>query len=79
MKVISMIEDEEVIKKILKHLGLWNLKARPPPKEKKLPKLSEYSIDYSSSQLPDSNNMSRAPSSNEWLHVAPEYLETYPG
>ncbi len=25
MKVISVIEDEEVIKKILKHLGLWNI------------------------------------------------------
>jgi hypothetical protein len=23
MKVISVIEDEDVIKKILKHLGLW--------------------------------------------------------
>jgi hypothetical protein len=27
-----VIEDEEVIKKILKHLGLWERKARPPPK-----------------------------------------------
>ena len=26
MRVISFIEDEEVIKKILKHLGLWNRK-----------------------------------------------------
>jgi len=25
------IEDEEVIKKILKHLGLWEVKARLPP------------------------------------------------
>ena len=32
MKVISIIEDEEVIKKILKHLGLWDVKTRPPPK-----------------------------------------------
>jgi hypothetical protein len=34
MKIISFIEDEEVIEKILKHLGLWDLKARPPPKVK---------------------------------------------
>jgi hypothetical protein len=27
MKVISVIEDEEVIKKILKHLEMWDLKA----------------------------------------------------
>ncbi len=26
MRVISFIEDEEVIKKILKHLGLWDIK-----------------------------------------------------
>jgi len=25
------IEDEEVIEKILKHLELWEMKARPPP------------------------------------------------
>ena len=32
MKVISVIEDQDVIKKILKHLGLWQI--------------AEYSIDY---------------------------------
>ena len=32
MKIISIIEDEEVIEKILKNLGLWEVKARPPPK-----------------------------------------------
>jgi len=60
MKVISVIEDEEVIKKILKHLGLWDRKARPPPKQKS----HEYSIDYSESQLP---------ASDKWLYVDPEY------
>jgi hypothetical protein len=34
MKIIAFIEDEEVINKILKHLGLWDLKTRPPPKLK---------------------------------------------
>jgi len=34
MKIISFIEDEEVIEKILKYLGLWDLKARPPPRAK---------------------------------------------
>jgi hypothetical protein len=28
MKVIAFIEDEEVIKQILKHLGLWEVKKR---------------------------------------------------
>jgi len=31
MRVISFIEDEDVIKKILKHLGLWEAKPRPSP------------------------------------------------
>jgi hypothetical protein len=26
------MEDEEVIKKILKQLGLWDIKTRPPPR-----------------------------------------------
>ena len=29
MRVISVIEQPEIIKKILKHLGLWEMKARP--------------------------------------------------
>ena len=32
MRFIAFIEDEEVIKKILKHFGLWEVKAPPPPK-----------------------------------------------
>jgi hypothetical protein len=68
MKVISVIEDEEVIKKILKHLGLWEIKARPPPRANALPKHEPF-IDYSDSQLPVSDN---------WLYVDPEYQEIYP-
>ena len=34
MRIIVFIEDEEVIEKILKHLGLWEAKAQPPPKVK---------------------------------------------
>ena len=44
MKIISVIEDEEVIKKILKHLRLWDIKTRPPPKATGPPKTSEYGI-----------------------------------
>jgi hypothetical protein len=55
MKVISVIEDEKVIKKILKHLGLWDLKARSPTKATGPPKIIEYSTDYSTSQLPASD------------------------
>jgi len=32
MRVIAFIEDEGVIKKILKHLGLWEVKRKPLPR-----------------------------------------------
>jgi RNase P protein component len=32
MRIISSIEDEEIIKAILKHFGLWLIKSRPVPK-----------------------------------------------
>jgi hypothetical protein len=50
MKIISFIKDEGVIEKILKHLGLWDLKARPPPKVK-VPSVTIY-LDDSDSQVP---------------------------
>ena len=65
MKIISVIEDEEVIKKILKHLGLWEIKERPPPKANSPPMTPEYHIDYTDSQLPVSDN---------YLYVDPQYL-----
>ena len=33
IRIISFIENLELIKKILKHLDLWDLRARPPPKK----------------------------------------------
>jgi len=50
MRIISFIEDEEVIKKILKHLGLWLVKSKPPPRANSPP--AEPYIDYSDSQIP---------------------------
>jgi len=32
MKIISIIERPDVVKKILQHRSLWDRKARPPPK-----------------------------------------------
>ena len=77
MKIISVIEDEEVIKKILKHLGLWKIKERAPPKATGPPKPPEYSIDYSNSQVPAP---ARRPSggSDKWPYVDPQYPDTYP-
>ena len=78
MRIIRFIENEEVIKKILKHFGLWDVKARPPSRSTAPPKASEYSMDYTDSQLPVSDNLSRASRSNEWLYLDPEYSEVYP-
>ena len=64
MKVISVIENEDVIKKILKHLGLCEREARPPPKIEKPTKVVDTIIDYSDSQIL---------SSNEYLYYDVEY------
>jgi endonuclease III len=69
MRILSFIQDEEVIKKILKHLGLWEIKARPPPKATGPPKALEYLIDYSTS---------KPPTSDKWHYVDPEYPDAYP-
>jgi len=67
MQVISFIEDGEVIKKILKHLGLWEVKPRPPPKAK--PPQQNVHIDYSDSQ---------APPCEDYLFGDPDYsIEAY--
>jgi hypothetical protein len=64
-----VIEDQDVIKKILKHLGLWEVKPRPPPEATRPPKMAEYSIDYSLSQLPVSD---------KGLYVDPESPDAFP-
>jgi hypothetical protein len=52
MRVISFIEDHQVIKKILKRLGLWEVKPRLPPwMTKTQPLFTEPRIDYSESQV----------------------------
>jgi hypothetical protein len=50
MTIISFIENEEVIEKILKHLGLWVLKSNPPPRANAPP--VHIHLDYSDSQIP---------------------------
>jgi len=57
MAVIAFIEAEDVIKKILKHLGLWDIKPRPPPGiTKSSPSFTEPHIDYSNTQVLSSDN-----------------------
>ena len=51
MRVLAFIEYQEVIKKILKHLGMWAIKVRPPPKRANGPPLNIH-IDSSNFQVP---------------------------
>ena len=78
MRIIAFIEDEEVIEKILKHLGLWEVKPRPSPGTQAAAEKTETIIDDSFSQLPAP---ARRPfgGSDKYLYVDPQYPEVYTG
>jgi len=76
MKIISVIDDEDIIKRILKHLSLWDSKPRPPRKPKDVSKKSETVIDDSFSQLPAPARRLSGGSDN-WIYVDPQYPEDY--
>ena len=61
MRIISFIEDREVIKTILKHLGLWLVKSRPIPKAHAPP--VGYVMDH----------FSQLPMNNDHLYRDPDY------
>jgi hypothetical protein len=79
MSIISFIENEEVIDKILKHLGLWDLKSKPPPRANAPPDNIEPHLNYSDSQLPPpARHRSRSGEtggSYDYLYVDEQYLE----
>ena len=50
MRIISFIDDDVVIQKILKHLGLWFVKPKPSPRANGPP--VGHHIDYAHSQFP---------------------------
>ena len=50
MKIISFIEDEQLVKKILKHLNLWDVKRKPPARANGPP--TETFITYDDSSSP---------------------------
>jgi hypothetical protein len=64
--VISFIEDEQLIRKILKHLDLWHIKHKPPPCANGPPPKSFIIYDQSS-----------APSADNYLIDADYQIETY--
>ena len=54
MKIISFIEDQQLVKKILNHLGLWETRNHDPP-AKRATHIPEFIHDDSYSQLPSTN------------------------
>ena len=54
MRMISFIEDGEIIEKILRHLDLWDIRNHDPP-ARKATHIPELIIDPSYSQLPETD------------------------
>jgi hypothetical protein len=79
MKILSFIEDPEIIKKILKHLDLWDLKSKPLPRANASPHYIEPHLDYSDSQLPPPachhSRPGEAGASYDYLYVDEHYPE----
>jgi len=54
MRIISFIEDPEIIKKILKHLDLWDVRPKPPLRANAPP--AEAFFIYAESSSPGEND-----------------------
>ena len=66
MKIIAFIEDEQLVKKILKHLDLWDVKRKPPPRANSPPTASIIIFDECSS-----------PGADDYIIDADYPIETY--
>ncbi len=62
MRILSFIEDQEVIKTILKHLGLWLVTRKPAARANAPPRA--FHTEYSDAQIPPPA---------ESLYLDPEY------
>ena len=51
MRIISFIEDNEVVEKILRYLGLWETRSHDPP-IRGVPHIHEFTYDGDYSQIP---------------------------
>ena len=60
MRIIAFIEEQEIVKKILKHLGLYLVRSKPPARAPP----RDLWLDSPYSQVPDSD---------DYLHTDPEY------
>jgi len=75
MRIISFIEDREVIQAILKHLGLWRVKSRPIPKAHAPPALNRSKSGQAGYVL---DQFSQLPMCDDHLYRDPDYpWDTY--
>ena len=49
MRIIAFIDDQQIVKKILQHLDLWDVKRKPPPRSNDPPTESFIIYDETSS------------------------------
>ena len=78
MRIISFIEDETVIKKILKHLNLWETRIHDPPNDKKnmfnetimIPEFYNFTDDVFPLNTYESGQFDE-------LHCSPSYEDDY--
>jgi hypothetical protein len=52
MRIISFIEELDIIEKILRHLGLWDIRNHDPPQPVDSDSIPELVYDFSDSQIP---------------------------
>jgi hypothetical protein len=70
MRFLSFIEDREVIKAILKHLGLWLVKSRPIPKANAPPAPNQSESGKAGYVL---DQFSQLPLNDDHLYRDPDY------
>ena len=70
MRIISFIEDREVIRAILNHLELWLVKSRPIPKAHAPPARNQ---DGSGQDRNVLDHFSQLPLNDDHLHRDPDY------
>ena len=74
MRVISAIDDRQVIRAILEYLGLWLVRSRPPPKIHD-PPIREYAAAFGGDMLRKTAGSATCPRNkhNDTIYGDPEY------
>ena len=72
MRIIISIEDPSVIRAILKHLGIWLVRSRPPPKIHDPPVCMHSTGRTTAPYIMD--KVSQLPINDDHLYRDPEYF-----